>query len=167
MKLKNGITLISAGIASLLAAVTMTSGCSGSREDVRISFCKQLVLTQVAVPGSVRWTSVTTHPRTHDGLAVVLGFEATDPGGASRSRQASCHYRYNQVDDTALTLADPLSAYATSPESMTIDGAMLPRSVLAEAVKNAVVMQGRAAIDRARQGIEDAAEQARARLGGE
>ncbi|MCG6895525.1 MAG: hypothetical protein LJE60_00220, partial [Thiocapsa sp.] len=65
-------------------------------------------------------------------------------------RQAVCHYRYNAVDDTALMLSDPLSAYATSPETMTIDGEPLPRPVLAKAVKAAMIQQGKAFIDRMR-----------------
>jgi hypothetical protein len=54
------------------------------------------------------------------------------------------------VDDTALMLSDPLSAYATSPETMTIDGEPLPRPVLAKAVKAAMIQQGKAFIDRMR-----------------
>ncbi len=93
---------------------------------------------------------------------MVLGLESGDP---SRTRQASCLYRYNAVDDTALTLSDPLSAYSTSPETMTIDGETLSRSALAEAVKQAMITQGKAIIDRAGQGIADAAAMARDRLG--
>lgn len=148
----------------LLASMLATAGCSGSREDVRVSFCKRLVMTQVETPGSVSWTRVETHPRTHDGLAVVLGFTDQDQSGRARTRQASCHYRYNAVDDTALTLSDPLSAYSTSPETMTIDGKPLARSVLARAVKDAVIHEGKAIIDRVQQGLEDATDTARDRL---
>jgi hypothetical protein len=121
-----------------------------------------LVTTQVALPASVRWTHVATQPRGHSGLSVLLGFE-TD--GASGTRQAMCHYRYNAVDDTALTLSDPLSAYSTSPETLMIDGESLSRSALAAAVKQAVIAQGKATLDRVQQGIEDAAAAARDRLG--
>jgi hypothetical protein len=148
-------------IAAVMVASVLVAGCSGSREDVRVSFCKRLVATQVESPSSLRWTSVETQPRGHSGLSVVLGFEA---GGMGGTRQASCHYRYNAVEDTALTLSDPLSVYSTSPEAMTIDGKSLSRSTLAEAVKQAMISQGKAIIDRARQGIEDAATMARDRL---
>lgn len=149
-------------IAALLSASALTASCSDSREDVRVSFCKRLVATQLESPSSVRWTSVETQPRGHSGLSVVLGLESGDP---SRTRQASCRYRYNAVDDTAFTLSDPLSAYSTSPETMTIDGETLSRSALAEAVKQAMITQGKAIIDRAGQGIADAAAMARERLG--
>lgn len=148
-------------IAALLTASAVTASCSGSREDVRVSFCKRVVTTQLESPSSVRWTSVETQPRGHSGLSVVLGFESGDP---SRTRQASCRYRYNAVDDTALTLSDPLSVYSTSPETMTIDGETLSRPALAEAVKQAMITQGKAIIDRAQRGIEDAAAMAHDRL---
>ncbi|WP_296808748.1 hypothetical protein [Thiocapsa sp.] len=149
-------------IVALATASVLVASCSGSREDVRVSFCKKLVATQVASPSSVRWTDVQTHPRGHSGLSVVLGFESD---GLSGPRQATCRYRYNAVEDTALMLSDPLSAYSTSPETMTIDGESLSRSALAEAVKQAMIAQGKAIIDRAQQGIEDAAALARDRLG--
>lgn len=134
-------------LAWALLGSMLAAGCSGSREDVRISFCKQLVMTQVDQPGSVRWTRVETDPQGYSGLSVVLGFEA---GGAGQPRQAVCHYRYNAVDDTALLLSDPLSAYATSPETMTIDGDRLAQPALAKAVKDAMLQQGKALIDRMR-----------------
>lgn len=150
--------------ACLLLCAFLVASCSGAREDVRVSFCKKLVLTQVDSPGTVRWTKVATDPQRQSGLSVVLDFEAQDIGGGTRTRQAACQYRYNAVDDTALTLSDPLSAFATSPESMSIDGKPLSRATLATAVKNAVIMQGKAVIDRAQKGLEDAATLARDRL---
>lgn len=155
-------TPVLCGVATVVTAAVLVASCSGSREDVRVSFCKRLVTTQIASPASVRWTRVETQPRGHSGLSVVLGFEADDRSGP---RHAMCHYRYNAVDDTALTLSDPLSAYSTSPETMMIDGESLSRSALAAAVKQAVVAQGKAIVDRAQQGIEDAAAAARDRMG--
>ncbi|HSO82910.1 hypothetical protein [Thiocapsa sp.] len=149
-------------IVALATASVLLVSCSGSREDVRVSFCKSLVTTQVASPSSVRWTGMETQARGHSGLTVVLGFESD---GEGRPRQATCHYRYNAVEDTALTLSDPLSVYSTSPETMTIDGESLSRPALARAVKEAVISQGKAMIDRAQKGIEDAAAMARDRLG--
>jgi hypothetical protein len=146
-------------------ALTLASlwlwGCSGPREDVRVSFCKELVKTRVEAPASLRWTSAETHPRGRSGLSVVLGFEEQGAAGPGRPRQATCHYGYDAVEDTAMTLSDPLSAYATSPETMTIDGEPLPRPVLAESIKNAMIQQGKALLDRARQGVEDATGMAR------
>ena len=144
--------LRSAGAATLGVAAglaLLAAGCGdNSREDVRVSFCKQLVLTQVAVPATVRWTRVATDPRRYAGLVVSLGFDED-----GRSRQATCEYRYDAVEDTAQHLADPLSAYATSPRTMTIDGQALSRQALATAIGQAMLREGRDLIERARQGL--------------
>jgi hypothetical protein len=148
-------------LVALTLATLWLGGCAGPREDVRVSFCKALVKTRVEAPASLRWTSAETHPRGRSGLSVVLGFEEQGAAGPGRPRQAICHYWYDAVDDTALTLSDPLSAYATSPATMTIDGESLPPPVLAESIKQAMIQQGEALINHARQGIEDAAGMAR------
>ncbi|EGV18160.1 hypothetical protein [Thiocapsa marina] len=158
---KRTTVLLRTGIALATTSLVVAS-CSGSREDVRVSFCKSLTATQVASPSALRWTAVETRAGGHSGLTVVLGFES---GGEGRPRQATCHYRYNAVEDTALTLSDPLSVYSTSPETMTLDGESLSRPALARAVKQAMIDQGKALIDRAQQGIEDAAAMARDRFG--
>ena len=71
-------------------------------------------------------------------------------------REAACYFKHDSVEDTALELANPLEAYATSPYRMTIDGRTLSRLELAETVKKAMVGQGKELLDRALQGIEDA-----------
>lgn len=115
-------------------------------------------MTQIQDPSAVRWTGVDTHPGSYAGLSVVLNFQSPDPSGRARDRQASCHYRYHVVDDTVLTLSNPLAAYSTSPESMTLDGQVLSASSLAAAVKGAMVREGRALLDTAREALENPAE---------
>jgi hypothetical protein len=159
-------TLSPAALATILlvAGPLALTSCSNSREDVRVSFCKKLVLTQVPSPDSVTWTSVKTDPRRAEGLTVTLSFEGGAAEMTGRARQATCEYRFNAPDETAATLADPLSAYATSPERMTIDGVPLARSALAKAVGGAAILQGKAMIERAQHGLEEAADMARQRL---
>lgn len=134
-------------MAGLLLVTAAQTGCAPPGEDVRVSFCKAVVQAQVG--GTLRWLAVSTQPRRYAGLTVTLGFEAPVPAGA---REATCHYRYDAVDDTAQALADPLSVYATSPESVTIDGQVLSRAALAEAVKRASLRQGRDLINRVQGG---------------
>jgi hypothetical protein len=148
----------------LAAGPVVLTACSDAREDVRISFCKKLVLAQADSPDTVKWTAVKTDPRRSDGLTVTLEFEGGAPGTNARSRRATCEYRYDAPDETAATLADPLSAYATSPERMTIDGVAVARSALAKSVGDAAILQGKALIERAQAGLEEAAEMARQRL---
>ncbi|MBK1646413.1 hypothetical protein CKO25_17525 [Thiocapsa imhoffii] len=160
--------IVPALVGAMVLSAWLLVGCSGSAEDMRVRFCKQLVLAQVQTPGEVRWISVATDPRGYAGLFVTLKFE--DGGGAGwmpRQRQAICEYRYQVSDDTALQLSDPLSAYATAPESMSMDGTPLSRAVLSKAIQDSMILQGKALIDRAKQGINEAAETARARLDSE
>ena len=60
-------------ILALVTASVSVASCSGSREDVRVGFCKSLLTTQIDSPSSVRWTGVETRARGHSGLTVVLG----------------------------------------------------------------------------------------------
>ena len=144
--------------AGALAGVLVLAGCSGSTEDVRITLCKDMVLARLNPP-SVQWTAVTTAPG--DDLAVGLRFAV---GG--RDGRATCRYRYDAVDDTVLTLADPLSAYSTSPYRMTLDGRAVVNPQLAETIKQAMLKQGRAFLDRASEGIGRAADEIRSQLEG-
>ncbi len=141
---------------SMLVGLAALTGCSGPGEDVRIQFCKDLMLTQLDAPQTVRWTSSRAVPRGHEDLAVTLRFEAEGSGGTPTQMEAVCYYRYNAVDDTAVTLADPLSAYSTSPSRATLNGRELSRQGLATAVKDAVIDQGKALIDRGKALIDQA-----------
>ena len=66
-------------------------------------------------------------------------------------QQAVCHYKYDAVDDTAVTLANPIEAYATSPSKMALNERTLTGAELAQLVKRAMQKQGRAFVDRARE----------------
>jgi hypothetical protein len=92
-----------------------------------------------------------TQTKGHEHAAVRVRFSTR-----GREARAVCYYDHDAVDDTALHLSDPLSAYATSPHEVAIDGQKLSRSSLAEAVKQAMLKQGREFVDRAKKGIENA-----------
>ncbi|WP_295402149.1 hypothetical protein [uncultured Thiocystis sp.] len=94
-----------------------------------------------------------------DHLAVNLRFEAQPRDGDGKPMQATCFYRYDAVEDTALILADPLAAYATSPYGMTLNGKAIGNPLLAEGIGRAMLKQGRALLERAQQGIDAATQQ--------
>lgn len=119
----------------VLTAALVTVGCSGSGEDVRVTLCKDMVSTRL---GPVTWQDTRAEPKGREHAAVTLRFST---GGGDGS--AVCYYKYNAVDDTALTLADPLSAFSTSPYQMILNGKTLSRSELAQAIKQAMLKQGR------------------------
>lgn len=132
----------------VLACATLALlGCSGSREDVRVTLCKEMVAVRLGPSQPITWTSVEARANGYEHASVRLSYTAAGGGG-----EAVCYYRYNAVDDTALTLSDPLSAYSTSPDRMTLDGRPLSRSDLAKTIMEAMAKQGRALLDRATKG---------------
>jgi len=133
-----------------LALAPLLAACADAREEPHLRFCRQLTLTQLAPASAVVWTAHHHEARGYDGLTVTLQFES---GPARQSRTSRCHYAYQAADDTALTLADPLAAYASAPTAMSLDDQPLTREALARAVRDALLAQGRAAVAHARQGL--------------
>lgn len=134
----------------LVTAALITPGCSSEpREDVRVTLCKDIVSVQVGPSAAVNETETKTKGYEHAAVKVRYSTQGRDAW-------AICYYEYKAVDDTADMLADPLSAYATSPFEVTLDGQKLSRADLAEAIKKAMLKQGKEFIDYAKKGIENA-----------
>ncbi len=136
-------------VAGLLGLGLWIAGCSNPQEDVRVTLCKDMVISLLGAPQNVTWQAVSTEVRGRESAAVRVDYAA--PGG---NGQAICHYRYDAVDDTALALSDPLSAFSTSPSQMTLNGRTLSRPELAEAVKTAMLKQGGELVDRLKKGFQ-------------
>lgn len=150
-------------VISGLACVVLTAACSNTGEDVRVTLCKDLTRQSLGPESAITWLNTSTDMSRGEQLSVKLSFRAGENGKAS---QSACFYRYNAVDETALTVANPAAAYSTSPYSMTLDGRTIRNPALARLIKDAMLKQGREFIDRAQQGVEDAARAARDRLNG-
>jgi hypothetical protein len=129
--------------------VPLIISCGDPREDVRIRLCKDIAAVHSGAPVTVDSADAQTKGYQH----AVVRVRYSSGGQAG---EAVCYYDYNAVEDTAQTLSDPLSAYAASPSRVTIDGNELSRSQLAEAVKQAMLNQGRQLIDRAKGAVQDA-----------
>ncbi|MGB5733881.1 MAG: hypothetical protein WBM40_05495 [Thiohalocapsa sp.] len=139
------LSTLLAGALTLVGALT---GCSGSGEDVRVTLCKDLVAVQLGSSPGRNWTEASTETRGYQYARVKLRWSAADGDGS-----ASCFYDYNAVEDTAMALSDPLSSYAASPSKMVLNGNTLSRPALAEAVKQAMLKQGKALVDKVKSGI--------------
>jgi hypothetical protein len=137
-----------AGIAAVTAAL-LTAGCGSPGEDVRITLCKDIVAVHTGGPVSISRAEAQTKGYQHAAVRVRYNSGGTDG-------EAVCYYDYNAVEDTAQTLADPLSAYSTSPTRVTFDGKPLNRAQLADTIKRAMMKQGREAIDRAKDAVQQA-----------
>ncbi|HYN77347.1 MAG TPA: hypothetical protein VES73_06100 [Lamprocystis sp. (in: g-proteobacteria)] len=128
---------------AILIAAALVPGCSDNpREDVRLTLCKDMVtLALGAVPS---WQGSEVRIRGYQGATVTVRLATADG-----NQQASCDYEYDAVDDTALTLANPIEAYSTSPSKMVLNGRTIANPELAQLVKRAMQKQGREFIERA------------------
>jgi hypothetical protein len=128
----------------MLMAAAMAVGCTNPREDVRITLCKDMVAVELGTVPS--WQGSGVQIRGDEGAVVTVYF-----GGAGGDQQAACYYHRVAVDDTAVTLANPIEAYATSPAEVVLNGRTLSGPELARAVQRAMQKQGREFVDRARE----------------
>lgn len=135
-------------VLCLSPVLLLLAGCSNQGEDVRVTLCKDIVYTQVGSSVTVTGTDTATKGRRQAEVRVRY----SDQGSEA---QAVCYYDHDAVEDTADHLSDPLSAFATSPSEVIIDGRRLSPSGLGEAVKQAMLKQGRELVDQAKKGIED------------
>jgi hypothetical protein len=132
--------------SALSVTVLAIAGCADAPEDVRVTLCKDTAAVELGTTPAWQGSEVATHG--YEGASVTLRFSAA--GGDGR---AVCHYAYDAVEDTALILANPIEAYATSPSKMVLNGRTLTGPALAEAVKRAMQQQGRELVDRAREAL--------------
>jgi hypothetical protein len=129
-------------LATPLAAILLVTGCSGAGEDVRVTLCKDIVAVRAA--SAPVFETAQTHTRGYEHAQVRLTYSIDGEAGT-----ASCFYAHNAVEDTADQLANPLAAYATSPYRVIIGTETLPGPVLAEAIGQAMLKQGRQFIEQA------------------
>jgi hypothetical protein len=134
-------------LMTIATTTAVLGGCDNPRQDVRLTLCKDMVAVSLGAAPS--WTESKIETHGYQGAVVSLRF--TTEGA---ERQASCFYKYDAVDDTALTLANPIEAYSTSPYKMILDGRTIAGSELARAVKLAMQKQGREFVNRARDAVQ-------------
>ncbi|MCG6967651.1 MAG: hypothetical protein LJE59_14200 [Chromatiaceae bacterium] len=149
----------------LAAAILATAGCSGSREDPRITLCKNL--TTALQPGaqSVEWTGNENSFRRPEYAVIALTFDVVDANGKRSAMRSACHYEYEALDDTALNLANPFLAYATLPFKMTLNDKALSDADLVKLVNAEQRRLGNKAVDTLKKGASDMADKVRAGIG--
>lgn len=145
---------------TIAVAVVLTAGCSGSREDVRVTLCKNLTKALVSSSESIEWTG---GENTFNRPAYAITSLAFEVGGSTK--KSACHYAYEALEDTAQTLADPLSAYANLPFKMSFDGHALSDQELLRLVNAEQVRQGRQVVEKLEKGARDMADKVRSGIG--
>jgi len=158
--MQNPTSLIRIFLGACLATAALT-GCSGSSEDVRVSFCKNLSQALQPAGHKIDWTSNENQFRRPEYAITKLRYEVTDADGERTLMRSGCHFEHESLDDSVLDLADPLSAYATLPFKMTVNGEALPDAELLRLVNAEQRRLGRAVVDQLNQGAKDAADAVR------
>lgn len=132
---------------SLLAVTSLVTACANPREDVRVTLCKDLVaVTHVGASPALKLQGTETEIRGREYAAVRVRYATGTSEG-----QAVCYYRHDAPEETAMTLSDPLSAFAASPYQVTFGSEPLSNAALAEAIKKAMLKQGGELVDRAKE----------------
>jgi hypothetical protein len=108
---------------------------------VRITFCKNLTAELLAPEYPIAWRDNEQRLAGHEPAAITVNLEIPDQNGQSRAMQATCLFPYEALDENAMTLSNPLSAYATMPDQMTLNGQPIAEIKLREA--NLVVQLAR------------------------
>lgn len=149
-------------LAIVIAASALWLGaCSGPSEDPRITFCKALVSSAHGGAATPEWTGNENAFKRPEYATVTLSY--TLASGAAHS--SACYFAYDAIEDTAQHLGDPLSAYATLPFAMTVDGRMLSDAELVSLRSAEQVRQGRKALAALESNARELAARVRAGIG--
>lgn len=145
----------------------MLTGCSWSTEDVRITFCKNLLANMQGEGAEIAWQDpvVEIHGPSHAITRLTLTSTASD-GATSRTEGACWFAREQYKYDSASEVANPIEGYKTLPYAMSIDGRRLSDAEVKQAINVEQKRRGRALIDNLHQGAKDVAEQVRSGIGG-
>ena len=148
-----------------MALGLLAAGCSGPTEDVRVTLCKNLTQSMQLSSESIEWKGNENTFKRPEYAITGLSFELVGRDGSRTSMQSACHYAYEELEDTALSLANPMDAYATLPFAMTIDGRALGDAELLRLVNEEQKRQGRKVVSTLEQGARDMADKVRAGIG--
>ena len=127
-------------------------GCSSPPEDVRVTLCKNLTISLLELPRDLTWKEGENRIRRPEYATTVVRFDNPYGDAGLTAMEAACSYRYDLPEESAMDHAFPLTAYATLPFEMTINGEPVPESVLTRAVGAEQMRLGKKLLDRANKG---------------
>jgi hypothetical protein len=130
-----------------------------------VTLCKNLTAALTVDAGSIEWKDNKNTFHRPEYAVTALTFEAADSSGDRKTMQSACHYAYEALDDTAVTLADPISAYANLPFRMTFNGRQLSDAELLQRINAEQKRLGRKAVATLQQGARDMADKVRSGIG--
>lgn len=154
MKINSQFGFGFAAVGLLLTGLVVLPGCSGTSEDVRITFCKNLTNALTDTTEEVAWREPEVQIKRPEFAAVTVEFEAE-----GENTTGTCYYAYDLVEESAMHLANPILSYATLPYRMTLNGNDLSEPFLTKITSDAQIRQGKIAMDRIKRVTRNAADQ--------
>ena len=124
------------------------SGCSGPQQDVRVSFCKDMVAAHLDALDSIWWVADDSEIKRPEYARIDLSFNIGNAAKDVPPRRASCLYEYDATDENVITHTDPLAAYATTPYQMLVDGQRVAEPVLNQLITDVGLLQAGNFLDR-------------------
>ena len=128
---------------SLLIGSLLVTACSAPTEDVRVTTCKRLAVHLSQVADDVAWQEHREQLRGYEYAAISV---ASSEAGI----KAVCRYEYDAEEETAETHVDPLSAYATVPYEMALNGRAVTAPDLYQAMNVLRLDAGKRLLERAK-----------------
>jgi len=118
-------------------ALALLAGCSGKTEDVRIKLCRNLTERLLESVSPITWKSQHAEIRQQGDAMVRLELGISKDGYENRVVVSACFFDPDQLEESVVEHVDPLSAFATIPYAMTVEGAPVPEQILHSLVHDA------------------------------
>lgn len=133
------------GVISVLSlgALVGLAGCSGSTEDVRVTFCKNLAMAQLSLPADVTWEPVKPVLKHQEYAQITVRAQ-----GRGRT---TCWFEYESAAEEAAPGPDSLDPFSTLPYQISVNGTPLTDRAALDAVNAEQRRMGRAAVEQLRQ----------------
>lgn len=137
-------------VLTLIALPVLMAGCSGPTEDVRVKTCKQLAMQLAGVSAEPAWVEHEEDIRENAYAAITV----RSKGGGKSALKAVCRYEYDAAEETMETHVDPLSAYATVPYALSLDGRAVAPKALTQAMTALQLQAGKRLLEKARHSLQ-------------
>ena len=132
---------------------------------MRVTLCKNLTQSMHLSSESIEWKGNENIFKRPEYAVTSLTFDVVGGDGARASGKSACHYANEELEDTALNIANPIEAYATLPFAMTVGGRALGDAELLQLVNEEQKRQGRRVVSTLEKGARDMADKVRAGIG--
>lgn len=141
------------------AVISLSTISCSKTPDVRLTLCQDLMVLFLNSPANREWQEHEPIIRGYKDLEMQVSYSSATPDGQIVD-QASCFYTYTPDQDAtgAEEFNTPTAAYSTYPNKMVINGKVVNKNELANAVNTVMLNQGKKAITKAKETVKEGIE---------